>query len=447
MRVGFATEPADRPGRALRAPARCGLTVDVTFDKGQGQGADGRRAAFLVVAAGVSAALHVAKLAPAIPLLRAELGLSLVQAGFLLSAVQVASMLLGAVLGLFADQWGLRRCLLIGLAMLVVTSTLGPTVPEAGFMLFLRALEGVGFLLVFMPCAGLIRQLVSAHDLPFMLGVFGICMPLATALALLGGPLLLPLMGWPQWWWLMAALSAAMAVATLVWVPSDALRARLAGAGATPGAAGSKAPRPGLLQGLGVLRLTLSSEGPWLVALSFAFYASQWQAVMGFLPSIYASSELGIAWTAVLTALAAAANIVGNLAAGVLLQRGVPAARVLSWGFASMALGAWFTFESFWPLAPGLRYGALLVFSMMGGLIPGSLFSLAVRLAPRENAISTTVGWMTQCSALGQFVGPPLVGWVAGLAGGWQWTWGVTGASCVAGLLLAWRIARRLALP
>lgn len=447
MRVGFATEPADRPGRARRAPARCGLTVDVTFEKGQGQGADGRRAACLVVAAGVSAALHVAKLAPAIPLLRAELGLSLVQAGFLLSAVQVASMLLGALLGLFADQWGLRRCLLIGLAMLVATSTLGPTVPEAGFMLFLRALEGVGFLLVFMPCAGLIRQLVSAHDLPFMLGVFGICMPLATALALLGGPLLLPLMGWPQWWWLMAALSAAMAVATLVWVPSDALRARLAGAGAPPGAAGSKAPRPGLLQGLGVLRLTLSSEGPWLVALSFAFYASQWQAVMGFLPSIYASSELGIAWTAVLTALAAAANIVGNLAAGVLLQRGVPAARVLSWGFASMALGAWFTFESFWPLAPGLRYGALLVFSMMGGLIPGSLFSLAVRLAPRENAISTTVGWMTQCSALGQFAGPPLVGWVAGLAGGWQWTWGVTGASCVVGLLLAWRIARRLALP
>lgn len=414
------------------------MTADVTFEKGQRSG--GLGAACLVVAAGVSAALHVAKLAPAIPLLRVELGLSLVQAGFLLSAVQLASMLLGALLGLFADQWGLRRCLLIGMALLVAASTLGPAVPEAGFMLFLRALEGVGFLLVFMPCAGLIRQLVSTHDLPFMLGVFGICMPLATALALLGGPLLLPLMGWPQWWRLMAALSAAMAGATLVWVPSDAARAR-SGLGAVP-----KARRPGLMQGLGVLRLTLSSAGPWLVALSFAFYASQWQAVMGFLPSIYASSDLGVGWTAVLTALAAAANIVGNLAAGVLLQRGVPAARVLTWGFASMALGAWFTFESFWPLAPWLRYGALLVFSMMGGLIPGSLFSLAVRLAPRENAISTTVGWMTQCSALGQFAGPPLVGWVAGLAGGWQWTWAVTGSGCLVGLLLAQRISRRLAL-
>jgi len=89
----------------------------------------------------------------------------------------------------------------------------------------------------------------------------------------------------------------------------------------------------------------------------------------------------------------------------------------------------------------------LLGFSLMGGLIPGSLFSLAVRLAPRENAISTTVGWMTQCSALGQFAGPPMVGWVAGVAGGWQWTWIVTGSCCGLGLFLARRIARRLALP
>lgn len=422
------------------------MTSVLTSQKEPGQCADGRRSALLVVAAGVSAALHVAKLAPAIPLLRTELGLSLLQAGFLLSAVQMASMLLGATMGLFADQWGLRRCLLIGLGLLVVSSTLGPAVHEARFMLFLRALEGVGFLLVFMPCAGLIRQLVSAHDLPFMLGVFGICMPLATALALLGGPLLLPLMGWPQWWWLMAALSAAMAMAILTGVPSDAARARLAGLAAASGATVSKASRPGWAQGLGALRLTLTSAGPWLVALTFAFYASQWQAVMGFLPSIYASSELGVVLKAVLTALAAAANIVGNLAAGALLQRGVPAARVLAWGFVCMAVGAWLTFEAFWTLPAALRYAALLGFSMMGGLIPGSLFSLAVRLAPGENAISTTVGWMTQCSALGQFAGPPLVGWVAGLAGGWQWTWAVTGGCCLVGLLLSQRIARRLAM-
>ena len=39
-----------------------------------------------------------------------------------------------------------------------------------------------------------------------------------------------------------------------------------------------------------------------------------------------------------------------------------------------------------------LRYTAVLLFSMVGGLIPGTLFSLAVRLAPGERTVSTTVG-------------------------------------------------------
>jgi len=51
----------------------------------------------LVVLAGVAGALHVGKLAPAIPALRAALDVTLVQAGFLLSAVQMAGMLLGVL--------------------------------------------------------------------------------------------------------------------------------------------------------------------------------------------------------------------------------------------------------------------------------------------------------------------------------------------------------------
>ena len=44
--------------------------------------------ALLVILAGVVAALHIGKLPPAIPVLRDALGLTLVQAGFLLSLVQ-----------------------------------------------------------------------------------------------------------------------------------------------------------------------------------------------------------------------------------------------------------------------------------------------------------------------------------------------------------------------
>ncbi len=69
--------------------------------------------------------------------------------------------------------------------------------------------------------------------------------------------------------------------------------------------------------------------------------------------------------------------------------------------------------------------------------MPGTLFFLSVRLAPGEGTISTTVGWMQQWSAFGQFAGPPLVAFVATRSGGWEWSWLVTGVCALAGLMLA----------
>ncbi len=89
---------------------------------------------------------------------------------------------------------------------------------------------------------------------------------------------------------------------------------------------------------------------------------------------------------------------------------------------------------------PVLQYLAVLVFSCVGGLIPGTLFGLAVKLAPDNDTVSTTVGWMQQFSALGQFLGPPVVAWVATIVGGWQWTWVVTGASSLLGIAMAIRL-------
>jgi MFS family permease len=99
--------------------------------------------------------------------------------------------------------------------------------------------------------------------------------------------------------------------------------------------------------------------------------------------------------------------------------------------------------------AASARYAAVLAFSMVGGVIPGTLFSLAVRLAPGDDTVSTTVGWMQQWSALGQFVGPPVVAWVATRAGGWHCSWLVTVSCAACGLLLAaWagQLTRRPAL-
>ncbi len=192
------------------------------------------------------------------------------------------------------------------------------------------------------------------------------------------------------------------------------------------------------------LRETLSAPGPWWVALCFAMYSGQWLAVVGFLPSIYTQAGLLGATLGSLTAFAAAVNMVGNMASGRLLQKGIHPSVLLAMGFLAMGAGAFLSFAEFTQSWPWLRYAGVLLFSACGGLVPGTLFSLAVRLAPHERNVSTTVGWMQQGSAAGQFAGPPLVAWLASQVGGWQWTWLATGLCCVLGGLLSLLIARTL---
>ncbi|MCC7325532.1 MAG: MFS transporter [Burkholderiales bacterium] len=386
----------------------------------------------VVIVAGVVAALHVGKLPPALPVLRDAFAITLLEAGFLLSLVQLAGMTTGLLVGLAADGVGLRRSVLTGLAILALASALGGFARDAHQLMWLRGLEGFGFLFVVLPVPSLLRSLVSPERLSLRLGLWGAFMPAGTALALLCGPWVMSVAGWQGWWWSLAALTAAMMLWTARSVPAD--RARVA-AGARPDPAGGES-------WMQRLRLTLSSAGPWLVALTFAMYSSQWMAVIGFLPSIYAQAGYSVRAAGALTALVAAVNIIGNVGSGRLLHRGVRPEIVLYVGFVAMIAGAVGAFGLPDTSSAALRYGAVLLLSAFGGLIPGALFSLAVQLAPGVRTVSTTVGWMQQFSALGQFVGPPLVAWVASVTGGWQWTWTVTGSASLAGLLLAAIIGR-----
>jgi MFS family permease len=390
--------------------------------------------ALVVVLAGISAALHVGKLPPALPVLRESLHVSLVEAGFLLSGVQIAGMLLGLALGAAADSLGGRRTMVGGLVILCVASLLGGCAGSAGMLLALRAAEGVGFLLATLPGPGLIRRLVAPARLNGMMGVWGTYMPFGTAAALLLGPGVIALGGWPGWWWLLGGLSLLMALVLWLAIPAAAERPA-ATAGSAPG---------------GRMARTLRARGPWLASLAFAAYSAQWLAVIGFLPTIYAQAGLPAASAALATAFAALVNILGNIASGRLLQRGVAARVLLQCGYAAMAIGAVVAFSGWGDGGAAValaRYAGVLLFSGLGGLIPATLFALAVRVAPDESTVSTTVGWMQQCSALGQFAGPPLAAWAAARAGGWHVIWWVTGAFALVGMGIAAGMARFLAGP
>ncbi len=386
--------------------------------------------AHVVILGGVAAALHLTKLIPALPVLQQAMSLSLVQAGFLLSAVQMAGLCLGLMMGLAADRLGLRRSMLLGLATLTLASVTGIWATGAWPLMALRVVEGLGFLLAVTPAPGLIRRIVAPERLGKLLGFWSAYMPLATAMALLCGPLVMAHLGWQGLWALLAGLSAVFAVWVWRVVPDD-------GKSAAP-------PKP---LGGNALRRTLTHRGPWLVALCFAVYSFQWLAVIGFLPTVYAQAGVAVGTTAALTALAAAVNMVGNIASGRLLSQGHNPRHLLYAGYGVMGISAALAFAQTPNWVPAdaqflLRFGGVLVFSMVGGVIPGTLFALAVKLAPDDATVSTTIGWMQQWSALGQFAGPPLVAWLASQVGGWQWTWLMTGACAGMGALLARQVGR-----
>jgi MFS family permease len=389
--------------------------------------------AWLIIAAGTVAALHVGKLPPALHILQTQLHLSLLQSGFLLSAVQGSGMLLGLLIGQWVDGQGLRRCMIGGLMLLTVASTMGGATSwwselTIWGLLLTRLLEGVGFLLTVLPGPALLRRTIDPHRLTPFLGYWGTYMPTGMSLALLAGPLWLQHANWPSWWWFFSLVSAFTAWALHRWIAPDPVP--------TPVAAGVVMWTR--------LRSTLHAKGPWTIALMFGVYSSQWLAVVGFLPSIYAAAGVQGTALALLTTLASAANIVGNILSGRLLRRGWSERMTLWSGYGAMALGSWLAFDEHTAQWPALRFAGILLFSALGGLVPGTLFTLAVRLAPGPHLVGSTVGWMQQISAAGQFMGPPLAAALAMAVGGWQMTWCFTVLCCLAGAALTVLASRLL---
>ncbi len=390
-------------------------------------------ASWWIIFAGISAAMHVGKLAPAIQVFSNSFGVSLIESGFLLSTVQLVGMAFGLLVGLNVEGWGLRRSMFAGLLILSVASILGSSFEDFRVLLMLRVVEGFGFLCVCMPAPSMLIRLVRTGDLPVMLGLWGCYMPFGVGAALLLGPWIIDVSSWEIWWAGIGLISLVAAYG--VW-NNTAVDLNLSSKVSIKSKIGN------------TLYKTLSQSGPWFVAISFALYSGQWLAVIGFLPFLYLQSGSFGLWVGPLTALVAAINMVGNAASGAFLKRGFKAQTLLMWAFGTMATATFFAFGSYPNLTsyPGVRYFSILIFSAVGGVIPGTLFFMAVQLAPSEDTVATTVGWAQQWSSMGQFLGPPLVAWVATSQGGWQWTWWITGLMGIMGIYMARKIGDLVAL-
>lgn len=370
----------------------------------------------VIIAAGIGAALHIGKLPPALPELAQTLDLDLLASSFLLSMIMLAGLTLGLFMGATADTLGPRRALLAGLLMLSLSSFLGGFAQSPLQLLSARAAEGLGFLLVVLPAPGLIRQWVSAKHLSRRLGWWTTYMGLGIGSTLLLGPPWISIFGWRSWWWLIAVITGGLYVLALWQIPK------------------LEPTRNKSHDWLGRIQKTLTNPGPWLVAITFGLYAAQWMAIVGFLPTLYTQAGYLTWQLGGFTASVALINIVGNILAGQLIHRGISPFTIITSGFFIMLGAAWMAFAIHEPGLGQILW--ILVYSGLGGLIPGSLFFLAVQFAPAPDAMSSTVGWIQQWTSLGQFSGPPLLALTVSWYGSWDISWLVTGCLAMLGLAM-----------
>jgi MFS transporter, CP family, cyanate transporter len=374
----------------------------------------------------VAASLNVGKVPVALPLLRAELGLTMVQAGWVASMLTAVSVLLAAAAGMWVGRLGALRMVAAGLLMAALSSFAAATLAH-GFwpMLASRFCEGLGFMFIAVACPALITAASSPQQRRFALGLWSAYMPLGASVAMAASPFLLPKIGWRGLWEVTAAglvlAAAALWTQRLHYAPN---------AVQTPASSFWKP-----------VKAALGQATPWLLALSFAVWAMQHFALIIWMPTyLLEQRHLPRLNVALLTGAMLVACVPGNLLGGWLVQRGVSRGHLLALAHCCTGVGAVVYGQEAWP--DGLRYAATVAVSLVGGVIPAVVMSSSTWLAQTAQQIGTLQGLYTQGAQLGQFVGTPLLAAVVAATGQWRHTLWVTGTAAMLGVLLGWAVGR-----
>ncbi|MDD1527109.1 MFS transporter [Bradyrhizobium sp. WBOS7] len=361
-----------------------------------------RHVVSVAVGSGVVAAIQVGKTAIAAPMLQKDLGLDLAAAGWLTGILAVLGLLGGIPAGSLVARAGDRQSLILGLGLLILGAVIGALAAGYAVLLASRVLEGAGFLLIIVAGPAILNRIapVGQQDVPFAL--WSCFMPAGIALAMLVGTFF---SDWRALWWGSAGLAAlAMAAA---WTSIPAAPKRI-----------SASWRRTMSDAMRVA----ASKGPLLLAGCFALYSLMFFALFSFIPVLLMERmNISHSTAGMLSALATASNIMGNVSAGYLLARGARRSVLLVAAYLAMGFSAPGIFLQIFGDTPTLLL--CIMFSAVGGLIPAVLISSIPLLAPSAALIPVVTGLVMQGSNLGQVAGPVAVGsaveaygWTAALA-------------------------------
>ena len=357
---------------------------------------------FILFLVGASTALLLGKVPVVLPILQSDFDLSLFQAGLLVSIFSLIAAALAAIIGAIADRFGQLRVAVLGLVIASLASIGGIFAPSATLLMASRVLEGLGFFLVSASIPPLMMQITAPEDRQKALGMWGAFVPVGLSVVMLSGGLIADAIGW-QGLWLMTTTALLIALGSLLIATRNI----------------QQLERPqNSIRLISTYQLLLL-PGPLLMALIFIGYSAQFMTVTAFLPLILVQNY---GWAVASAGLAAgvvvACNIIGNVASGILLDRGLRRQTVILVACCAMGLGTIGAFSELLPVGGRLAGAAL--FAAVGGLIPGALFAGTPNHTPHPSRLSAVNGLLMQGAALGQVSGPPIAAVFVGLLNGWN---------------------------
>ena len=354
-------------------------------------------AIWAIYAGGLVAGAYMTKVAPALPGLRGELGLTLVESGLIATTFNLMGMLVGMLAGVLCDRFGHKRLAVFGLIVLAAGGALGAAASGFASLLLARFLEGVGFIAFVVSAVALMNAAAATpRDRARALGLWSSYMPTGGTIALLAAPLLIGAWGWRSLWLVFALLAVVSVIVLARTVPAS---------------------HYGQVSSMRLVVESLRNAGNITMALLFAFYVAQWTSIMIWLPTFLIEEHRLAGGTAALaTALFVLANIPGNFTGGWLLARGLRRRTLVVAGATCAALCEIGMFAD--ALAASVRFTLVLVFSFSAGVIPAAVFSGLPVHARTPQHIGTGNGIVMQASQIGQFLAPLVL---AGIATGFGW--------------------------
>ena len=379
---------------------------------------------FLILFAGSVGAAQLGKLPGALPEIRADLDIGLVTAGWIISTFVLIGAVFSIGAGLTGDRFGHRRILIAGIALVAVGSFAGAAAPDSATLIPSRIVEGLGYIAVISTGPALIARAAEDRHRPMAFGVWSFYMPFGMASMVALSPVLISATGgWRGLW----VINGALAAIAFIW-----LMILLRGERFQP-------VRNDHPAGVRDVWRTVSSAGPWVVAVAMGSYSLVYLSSMAFLPTFFIEREgMSPGTASLLIGIAIFMNAPGCFAGGWLLKRNVPAWVGIALAHGGMAVCAAGRYAFVYPaVAVDERYGLALALPFCGVLSPPIVLARAQVHAPSPALYGTTMGLVIQVVSIGQFVGPPAMAALIAASGDWQSGAWLTVIACAIGLSTA----------